>query len=207
MCMVAAGCGSDEPAAGTASGTTGTIRAAAAEPCPPVSGASSYRMVVRNETQWPMVTRATNWTCTDSDGKFRYSGEATPGVLDALRVEPGAEATRTIDWRWEWRGTEGRESDGYWWLGRFQFALYQDIGGRLQVVPIAGLPAMPLAMNARLTRLGPKTWGFRPVSKPWVRCPVVVPLNLVGGEAAKLTVACPSEDKQRGTTTITVGPR
>jgi len=159
-------------------------------------------MVLRNETRVPIVTRASDWSCTDNGGKFRYSGGGAPGTLTA-RLDPGAEITRPISLVWDMDPKETREPNGDWILGRFQFSLYQDNGGRLVVLPIDGRPALPMAMVAgrRVNR------GFVPIPATAGDCPRTLPLTMAGGEAATLTVSCGFEQDGLLARRMTVAPR
>jgi len=204
LALVGAGCGGSSDGATTTAAQASTTRAASGpDSCPQVSGAETVTFTIRNQTQWPIVTRATNWGCTDDVGRFAYSGDGTPRQLDQVRVEPGAEAVRTMNWRW--RDKVQRER---WWLGGFRLGLYQEIGGRLNVIPMGGSPAAQVAMTARKTeRDYTETYGFRPVSEPFVTCPIVFDTSLMGGEKAKVTFDCPQQDKTRDRTTVIIAPR
>lgn len=203
LALVGAGCGGSSDGTTTTAAQASTTRAASGpDSCPQVSGADTVTFTIRNQTQWPIVTRATNWECTDHGGRFAYSGDSTPRQLDQVRVEPGAEAVRTMNWRWSWKVDADR-----WWLGRFRLGLYQEIGGRLNVIPMGGSPAAQVAMTARNTRGGLVTWGFRPVSKPFVACPIVFDTSLMGGEKAKVTFDCPRQIATRDRTTVIIAPR
>ena len=203
VALVGAGCGGSSDGGSTAATQGATTRAASGpDSCPQVSGAKAVRFIIRNQTQWPIVTRATDWQCTDHGGRFAYSGDGTPRQLDQVRVEPGAEVERTMNWRWNWKVDADR-----WWLGRFRLGLYQEIGGRLNVIPMGGGPAAEVAMTARSTRSGPVTWGFRPVSEPFVACPIIFDTSLMGGEKARVTFDCPATLDTRDRTTVIIAPR